>query len=315
MKTCSRCHETKELSSFRFLPSARRHDSYCLVCRTAANREYRASAGNRQSARRVRRVAEAAATQARRFGVEFEILVPSVDRLVAELRARGIAVAVERYNHSTRSHWKLTTDASVRGAGFQGRELVSPVLRGADGFDQVRRVGEALAAAGAKVNMTCGTHVHHDAADLTAADLAALAALYAGNQSVIDGMVAPSRRASARNIYCASYDATEAARVARCTTVAEVARVGRYRTLNFAALAVHGTVEFRQHQGTTSAAKISAWIRFGQAMIEAARSRRVIAAGSVADLVTALDTLSAEEAAMLCRRADVLARRSAARAF
>jgi hypothetical protein len=49
----------------------------------------------------------------------------------------------------------------------------------------------------------------------------------------------------------------------------------RYRKLNIESYVTHGTVEFRQHQGTTNAAKIINWIKLTQAIVERAVNRAV----------------------------------------
>ena len=52
-------------------------------------------------------------------------------------------------------------DGSLRaGRGRKAVEIVSPVLKGADGVRQVLAVVRELNARGATVNKTCGLHVH-----------------------------------------------------------------------------------------------------------------------------------------------------------
>ncbi len=45
----------------------------------------------------------------------------------------------------------------------------------------------------------------------------------------------------------------------------------RYHTINVAAYAAYGTIEIRQHQGTTSFEKIRTWVLLGQALLDDAR--------------------------------------------
>jgi hypothetical protein len=49
----------------------------------------------------------------------------------------------------------------------------------------------------------------------------------------------------------------------------------RYLKLNLAAYRRHGTVEFRQHAGTTNATKIWHWVVLTQAMVEKAAGGRL----------------------------------------
>ena len=48
---------------------------------------------------------------------------------------------MEGYNHTTRPYWKIVTDASV---SHEGLEIVSPVLKGQDGLNQLEKVLKAL---------------------------------------------------------------------------------------------------------------------------------------------------------------------------
>src|SRR5262245_17661809 len=61
------------------------------------------------------------------FGVELEFLSlnrMSHEQIAEEVRAAGVMCQSEHYNHTTRTHWKLTTDMSC------GSEMVSPPLAG-----------------------------------------------------------------------------------------------------------------------------------------------------------------------------------------
>ena len=109
----------------------------------------------------------------RGFGVEIEFARPRnisqqdiVDAINLYYPANGseIHCEVEGYNHITRPHWKLTTDSSVDGhRGYIGsNELVSPILYGQDGKEQLRVVLEVLNDLECEVNVSCGIHTHHD---------------------------------------------------------------------------------------------------------------------------------------------------------
>lgn len=83
----------------------------------------------------------------RTFGIELEIYGASRARLIAEFAAQGIRLVDEAYNHNTRNHWKVVSDSSI--TGENGNEIVSPVLRGQEGIEQIKKVCIALAKAGA----------------------------------------------------------------------------------------------------------------------------------------------------------------------
>jgi len=205
------------------------------------------------------------------FGVELECILPrgrSRDDLARLLVEAGIVVQVEHLNHNTGSHWKITTDGSLQDY-TRGVEVVSPALSGEEGYNQLRTVARVLTTMGAKVNRRCGFHVHVGARQRNVGFFKNLVKLYAMYERVIDTVVAPSRRGYA-NTHCAPVQVQES-RWASATTIQEVARsIGqsgqrdgtRYKKINLNAYWQHGTVEFRQHQGTVEVAKIENWVRF-----------------------------------------------------
>ena len=77
-------------------------------------------------------------------------------------RKFGIEVMVESYNHTTRPHWKLVTDGSLN--GNDTFELVSPILVGEAGLQELEKGCWVLDLCDVKVNGSCGLHVHIDAA-------------------------------------------------------------------------------------------------------------------------------------------------------
>ncbi len=207
----------------------------------------------------------------RTFGIELEVTNP-VGEVAQVLRAAGIRVQAESYNHDTRPHWKVVTDGSVTG----GAEVVSPVLHGEEGIAEARRVAEALTAADIRVDMRCGFHVHIGADDLGRDAVANLVKRYAAWEAQIDAMMPRSRRGSA-NSYCTSAArdvlTVEAAQGDAKAVAMAIARAqghrARYNKLNLQSLLRYGTVEFRQHSGTVDADKIENWVRFCAAFVDA----------------------------------------------
>jgi len=205
------------------------------------------------------------------FGVEIEGYLPtgrSRQDLEQMLRTAGIHVRVEHLNHITGPNWKIVTDGSL-GNYDLGVEIVSPVLSGEEGFDQLRKVCQVLMTLRARVSRRCGFHVHVGARNRNVQFFKHLVKIYAQFEQVIDSVVAPSRRGHA-NSFCAPVRVIES-RWNYATTIEDVARsIGqttrrdttRYKKLNLNAYWQHGTVEFRQHQGTVEVAKIENWVRF-----------------------------------------------------
>jgi hypothetical protein len=210
----------------------------------------------------------------RTFGVEIEFQ-GNREEVARLMNAKGIRAYVERYNHSTKSHWKLITDASC------GSELVSPPLKGREGLEQLKKACEALKEAGASVDRRCGLHVHHDINDYNAKQIANIFAIYIKLEKTIDTFVPNSRRAN-NNRFCRS--------LFQCTTqqaildklkavnsLEDIKRIWhtRYVKVNFQSYVKYGTIEFRQHSGTIEFEKIYNWILLTQRIIERAKERNV----------------------------------------
>ncbi len=197
---------------------------------------------------------------ARRFGVEIECVVPN-----------NITRASLRDMFAQRNiTWTIKGDCSIRAErDTWGAEIVSPPTTSTN---DVRIVCDILRACGVRVNASCGLHVHHDASDFenNIDALRTLCHTWANTQNIIDGFVSSSRRRDAHATYCGTYTHDDAMCMDNATTMRDASRnvMTRYKTLNIAAYASHGTIEIRQHAGTIDADKIITWIGFGRAMID-----------------------------------------------
>src|SRR5487761_1991863 len=104
----------------------------------------------------------------RNFGIEIECLGITQQLALNAMEEAGLSVAIEGYGHSRVGYWKIVPDGSLSSGGF---EVVSPVLSGSNGLDHVEKAASSLMRAGARVDRTCGFHVHVDAAGLTGLDV------------------------------------------------------------------------------------------------------------------------------------------------
>ena len=201
----------------------------------------------------------------RRFGIELEIAEITQAKVAAALRAVGLEVITPGYTHLTSTSWKIVPDSSVR----NGFEVVSPVLEGEAGLEAASAAVNALKAAGARANVTCGFHVHFDASGLDVNDLRNIVSRYAAFENQIDAFMPQSRRNN-QNTYCRTVrDLAAAARFRAAGTVSELAaaQAGRYFKVNLQSLHRHGTIEFRQHNGIVDADRALNWIRMLDAFI------------------------------------------------
>lgn len=211
------------------------------------------------------------------FGVEIECFSPvGLSATAHRLEAAGVECYQEGYNHSTRTYWKIITDGSLNYMeGFHAMEIVSPVLKGQAGLDQLKKVCDLLVSMGCKVNKSCGLHVHHQVTarntNMNPAQVMKNAIyLYHKWQGKFNAILPRSRRNA---YYARSYSRSDIQFLNQVYTTRDLQRVApaRYRVVNPRAYWSHGTLEFRQHSGTVEYEKILNWIVITQAIM--ARSR------------------------------------------
>ena len=210
----------------------------------------------------------------RNFGIEIEAYNCTRERLARELTAAGINVQVEGYNHTDHTdHWKLVTDSSL--SGNNTFELVSPILHGEQGLEELEKVCWVLDLCNAKVNDTCGLHVHMDAAEFDLSTWKNLILTYKRLENVIDHFMPLSRR---NNHYCKTLTTISEVKINRASNISDLRAAfshNRYHKVNLEAYTRHRTVEFRQHGGSTNFTKMSAWIHFLAKMITFAKQGQV----------------------------------------
>lgn len=235
-----------------------------------------------------------------RFGIEIEFNVATGSDYYAGETARrdavdnmqeaGIAVALEGYNHHTRSHWKMTTDATVTGG-----ECVSPIMAGdTASLDEVRDVLRCIKAAGGVTRATVGMHVHHDATGFaTPESRTRLVNLLRWAEQGMAAYVVPQRISTSAScgatLMQGSHEWDSVAR--HIVNIipgsrpngynSEGGTVSRYRFFNIEApMLKYGTVEFRGLGGTLHAGKVRVWVRMGQAIMKLAASDIEVPAGT-----------------------------------
>ena len=190
------------------------------------------------------------------FGVEIECY--NVDRrlLVDLLREKGVIIRTESYNHTDHKDgvYKMVTDGSI--CGYNAVEVVTPVL---EDFESLKKVCDALALAGAKVNKTCGLHVHIGMNGHSARSISRIVKNYFQCEPVIDSFMPASRR---NNEYCQPLPASVIESDVAFFDDFEYMLDSRYYKVNLYAYERHETIEFRQHSGTIDFEKIKNWIEF-----------------------------------------------------
>jgi hypothetical protein len=218
----------------------------------------------------------------RSFGIELEIYGATREDLIREITRAGIEIEAQSYNHLTSTKWKIVTDGSISGAN--GNEIVSPVLSGLDGIEQIKKVCIGLNRANAKINNSCGFHVHFGAMDFNLDNFKNLLTSYTHLESKFDEIQPASRRAN-NNTYCkniSSIARTKEMAITKIKSATSISNLrtsvfngGRYFKLNVQSFERHGTVEFRQHSGTTTFSKIKNWILICGRLVEYAKQNGV----------------------------------------
>lgn len=239
----------------------------------------------------------------RTFGVEIEFF--GITQSVANnaLRRAGLVSAIEVYNHDARPWWKVTTDASVTTTGTgigRGLEVVSPILQGSTGFADLDKVIKALLNAGAKIDKSCGIHVHIGADGLNGGDIIRIVELYTLNGSHIDGVLSRSRHDT---MWARKYNNASLQHIRRTLSGVSGERdlrqslrgMERYHAVNLASYLRHGTVEFRQHQGSLNGEKVASWVKFVMSLVNTAKNMSDADVRDFGSLDTLLTTVGLDD--------------------
>lgn len=238
------------------------------------------------------------------FGVEIECFVNrGAIRRAAE--HTGMTYEYEGYNHTDgHSYFKFVDDGSLSGMN-DAIECVSPVLQGIGGKQTLKNACNTLNAADAKVNYTCGLHVHIGSKDLTDQQYCNVFVNYMYLEQIIDSFMAPSRRSN--RAYYAQGLQDHKSKLLTATVIGQVQNelhYCRYHKVNPMSYARHKTIEFRQHAGTTSFEKIINWVNFcGKLVIWSKKHRLSATINNIDDI----PFLTAKEKKFFKNRAQQLA--------
>lgn len=198
------------------------------------------------------------------FGVEIELLAP-FNRYDMQARLSDAGF----------SRWQVVHDGSLQSAPrFETMEVISPILQGEPGQNELRAVMTLIKAAGCKINGSCGLHIHVGVRGMAPMRVRRIAIAFLNAEQHFDSLVPPARL---RSRYCQSNrerctrsDQLALPNVTSISGLANAMNGGsspqrynsfRYYKLNFQSFVHHGTIEFRQHSGTVEADKACNWAR------------------------------------------------------
>lgn len=222
------------------------------------------------------------------FGIELELSCSTgtqVDQISETIRSIANVPVNYYLGGSGHSEWKLVHDGSIvcnRNAPNCSKfELVSPILCGGEGLNEISRVLRSLQHLNCiTVNKSMGFHVHVGVEGYTLQQLIKICKNFIKYEDAIDSFMPQSRRTGSDNSdrYCKSNKYALASHYVSnkerhntfnsCRSINELCYLmnpeGRYYKLNLQNLASNRqeTIEFRQHSGTSDFKKINAWIRF-----------------------------------------------------
>ena len=194
--------------------------------------------------------------------------------------------------------WKVMSDASIHCTGRGNRnagnqyavELVSPICQYAD-IETIQEIIRKLRAGGAKVNSSCGIHVHVDASNHTPKTLRNIVNIMASKEDLLYKALQVQ---VSREHYCQKADTRflDELNQKRPTTMSEVESLwyngngsrhfhydnSRYHALNLHSVFSKGTIEFRLFNSTLHAGEIKSYIQLclaisHQALVQKGASR------------------------------------------
>lgn len=199
------------------------------------------------------------------FGIEIETIAPESavtnDGLRIGPYRRGIQVPY------LPEGWTAESDSSIDNSrGGHRCEIVSPILQGIEGLNQVAQVLNTLQAKGHRVNTSCGVHVHVGwNREWPSVALARLVTIVAYAEQGLYAITGTKNRE--RGHYCAGVRKYGNEKAAKPNLDRN-----RYHALNLTNLAngSKNTVEFRIFSGTLSAIKAVGWIQVCLGLVERA---------------------------------------------
>ena len=213
------------------------------------------------------------------FGIEIEGQLPTRTITDQGIRIGGYHRGIQIPGLPT--GWKAEDDCSIGDrAGFENLEIVSPILRGADGLRQLIEVCQQLRLWGWKMNPTCGCHIHigtsalrSDALNQSPEFLRKVAALVMRNETGLFASTGTKTREYSH--YCSSARRDLADVIRQLTPELARRTTERGRTLNLQPLlSSKQTIEFRVFQAGIKVAKIATYVQLCLGLVAKAYSMK-----------------------------------------
>lgn len=175
--------------------------------------------------------------------------------------------------------WRVVADSSLSAVRSLQAEVVSPILKYED-IEMLQEVVRVIRRAGARVDDSCGIHVHNCGARFDARSLRNLVKMVYKQEALIEHALGVSE--ARRTRWCRGVDQTflEEIERRRPRSLDEMNRAWygyhnrvpqhydhtRYRGLNLHSLWFRGTLEYRWYESTLHAGKVKAYVQFSLAL-------------------------------------------------
>jgi len=209
----------------------------------------------------------------RAVGIEIEACNKNYNELEKNIYSRNFEIT---------KNWRIVSDGSIHPSGEDdiGKEFVTRGgMSGDELYLSINNMTSILQREGWYVNKSCGLHVHVDARDLNARELAYILMVAKLCEPVIYKMMPQSRDSSrwARRIPMSlekinrihdEDDFIDSWYRSHGTSPSmEKYNDARYCGFNMHSRIIHGSIEFRHHSGTLNPSKIINWIEICQSII------------------------------------------------
>lgn len=217
------------------------------------------------------------------FGIEIETITQTRQTIANAIQSvvggtvqhEGLGYDAWTVKDAKERTWKVVLDSSLSADREHQAEIVSPVLKAQD-IAELQQVVRAVRAAGAKVDTSCGIHIHIGANAFTPQAVTNLVkTVHKQEELIYEALkVNPTRKSKyAKPVDENFLHTIETRKPARMDDL-NVAWYGslnrhpqhydhsRYHALNLHNIWYRGTIEFRLFNGTLHAGKVKAYIQF-----------------------------------------------------
>ncbi len=186
---------------------------------------------------------------------------------VGSERRFGVEIETEHCENYRTLHGQ-TEWGCVYECSTPGREFISPILQGDEGFQEIRTLCTVADKFGWSIDRSCGLHIHLDARDLSSDEILQVAYAYRKTYPLWKKFVDHRR---GENSMCGSpqYSAADIRAAEHAEDFAESR--DRFEFVNWRAYLAHGSIEVRIHQGSLNSREICNWIALHVRFVDAVK--------------------------------------------